>query len=230
MTMMSGFFHHMAYWSKSFSNSSIVMGFLYIKVTTVNVAKMARKTRKDWNWFLSTFKYTTGLNKKLIIHYKTKGGNMLIRAKYFKMIFPPITITGGLTAITYILNTAHSIIFTIGAVVVVGLLGLSPLFVDDKRMKKCGPVLIVIYSILAILSIVFVIYFCGMVRITIAEPLISWGFCFKKITICIVICILPRGGLEPPRPYEHQILSLACLPIPSSGLNKKMSIDGSMFI
>ncbi len=25
---------------------------------------------------------------------------------------------------------------------------------------------------------------------------------------------VPSGGLEPPRPFEHQILSLACLPIP----------------
>ena len=26
--------------------------------------------------------------------------------------------------------------------------------------------------------------------------------------------LVPRRGLEPPRPYEHQHLKLACLPIP----------------
>ena len=41
----------------------------------------------------------------------------------------------------------------------------------------------------------------------------------KKIWFFSDLILLPRGGLEPPRPYDHQILSLACLPIPSSGHN-----------
>lgn len=100
---------------------------------------------------------------------------MLIRAKYFKMIFPPFTITGSLTAITYILNTAHSMFFTIIAVIVAVMIGLSPLFIDDKKMKKNGLLLIILYSILAILAIVFIIYFCNVAKVIIAESLVSWG-------------------------------------------------------
>jgi hypothetical protein len=32
--------------------------------------------------------------------------------------------------------------------------------------------------------------------------------------ICVKSLVVPRAGLEPARPNGHQILSLACLPIP----------------
>lgn len=49
------------------------------------------------------------------------------------------------------------------------------------------------------------------------DLLLIYFFYKKKSAFFLQFFILPRGGLEPPRPYRHQILSLACLPIPSSG-------------
>ena len=39
--------------------------------------------------------------------------------------------------------------------------------------------------------------------------------------------MVPRRGLEPPRPCEHQHLKLACLPIspPGQGMNRR--VDGT---
>ena len=46
--------------------------------------------------------------------------------------------------------------------------------------------------------------------------------------------LVPRAGLEPARPYEHRILSPACLPVPPPGhgleqkrLNPKLSSNKS---
>lgn len=41
----------------------------------------------------------------------------------------------------------------------------------------------------------------------------------KKPELLQILLDVPREGLEPSRPYRHQILSLACLPIPSSRHN-----------
>ena len=47
-----------------------------------------------------------------------------------------------------------------------------------------------------------------------ADPFFDTYF---EYLLSVVFSSLPRVGLEPTRPYRHQILSLACLPIPSSG-------------
>ena len=101
-----------------------------------------------------------------------------MRAKYFKMIFPPATITGSLAAVTYVLSTVHSMTVMIVEVIILIVIGFGPLFIDDKKMKKWGPTLIVLYSLLAILSIIFVIYFCAVAKIIITEPLILGGSFF----------------------------------------------------
>ena len=101
-----------------------------------------------------------------------------MKAKYFKMIFPPVTITGSLAAVTYILSTVHSMMVIIIDVIIVVLIGFGPLFIDDKKMKKWGPGLIVLYSILSIIAIAFVIYFCSVAKVIITEPFILGGSIF----------------------------------------------------
>jgi len=95
-----------------------------------------------------------------------------MKAKYFKMIFPPATITGSLAAVMYVLSTVHSMTVMIVEVIILVLIGFGPLFIDDKKMKKWGQVLIVFYSILSIIAIAFVIYFCSVVKVIITEPLL----------------------------------------------------------